>query len=282
LVTAYTVDVVIAMEDGEQPSQDWWSSRYRWGAVRAGGMPIEVADPLLAAVTPQTDPDTGDRFARVRFPIPKGTPLGRARELAHMLTSVLAAEGYTLRSRGKKVETLPGNRRGEPNGSLGATTFSEGRVCSEGCLACVFDTDTRLGCCGQGAAFSLADIGAALVDGDDQFVVNCLALPGERDGVKWHPYLAGGRCVYHDHDKGCTLTPARMPLQCRTYLCLPDRLLPPALLADYTAYVQTLDDAEEFIEEHMRLEGGVDFGSPLAALKKAAAAAFGARSGQVG
>lgn len=274
LVTPYTVDVVVALGDGEQSLPDWWLERYQRGAVRAGGMPPEIPDPLCVTLNRETDPDSGDRFARVTLPLPAGTALGRSRELGHMLTSVLAAEGYTLRRNGHRVETLPGEQAGQPEGTLGGTGVSDGRVCSEGCRACVLASDNRLGCCAEGAAFSLADTGAALLNGDDLFVRNCLALPGEPDGTKWHPYLVGGRCVYHDRSKGCTLAPARMPLQCRTYLCAPERLLPPALLADYPVYVEALEEADAFVAEHMRRQGGVDFGSPLVALREAAAKAF--------
>ncbi|HEY3366116.1 MAG TPA: hypothetical protein VGK74_13770 [Symbiobacteriaceae bacterium] len=275
-MAAYTLEIMIALEDGVLPTPDWWADRYRRGHVRAGGMPAEVADPARANVKPVTDPETGDRFARVRMPLPAGTNLGRARELAHMLTSVLAGEGWTLRNHGKRVETLPGESPGQPAGTLGGTGFSEARVCSDRCMDCVLSGDSRIGCCTEGAAFSLADIGAALLGGDDQLVAHCLALPGELDGVKWHPYLSAGRCTYHDRSCGCTLPPARMPLQCRTFLCMPEKLLPPALLADYEAYVESLEEAEDFIDEHMRREGGVDFASPPDALMAAAAKAFAA------
>jgi hypothetical protein len=274
LVTEYTVDLLIALEEGERPSRKWWAERYQRAAVRAGGMPPAIADPTLVALKRVRDPDSGDRLARVTLPFPSGTALDTARELAHMLTSVFACEGYTLRSDGEKVETLPGDRLGPPEGSFGGMAFGEGRVCSSGCDACVVASENRLGCCGQGGAFSLADVGAALLAGDDEVVANYLALPGQRDGAKWHPYLHGGACVYHDRTKGCTLSPARMPLQCRTYLCLPEKLLPPTLLPDYTVYVDALEDAETFVEEHMREHGGVDFDSPLGELKQAAARAF--------
>lgn len=275
-MTPYTVDVVIALEDGEELSQDWWIERYYRAAVRAGGMPPETADPVRVTLRPETDPETGDQYVRVTLPLPAGTVLGRARELAHMLTSVLAGEGYTLRSKGKLVDAIPDDSDGPPTGELGGLGQTEGRVYSSKCLGCAFSCDSRLGCCGQGAAFSLADIGAALLDGAEVFVAKTLGLPGQREGEKWHPYLTGGRCVFHDASRGCTLERARMPLQCRTYLCAPERLLPPALSAEYESYVEALEMADTFVEQHMRLESGVDFDSPLPALKEAAAKAFAA------
>lgn len=276
LDSVYTLDIIIALEEGERPSKAWWLKRHQWGDVRAGGMPPEVADPLQAKVkrTAEIDSDTGERFGRVTLPLPPGTTLGRAVELAHMLSSTLTAEGYTLRSDGKPVEALPGAHTGEPVGTLGGLGYSEARVCSDRCLTCVFATDNRFACCTEGAAFSLADIGSALLAGEEKRVAEWLALPGEMDGVKWHPYLSGGRCALHSPDRGCTLPQNLMPLQCRTYLCMPERLLSPELLGDYDGYVEALEEAEQFIEEHMRQEGGVDFGSPLEAVKQAAEKAF--------
>lgn len=103
-----------------------------------------------------------------------------------------------------------------------------------------------------------------------------LALPGERDDTTWRPYLKGGACQFHDPSCGCTLPPDRMPLQCRTYLCAPDLLLPAHLAADYPGYVEALEEAETFVEDHMYFESGVDFRSPPPALKEAAAKAFAA------
>jgi hypothetical protein len=272
----YTIDIVIALAKGERLSKAWWLQRYRRGAVRAGGMPPEVADPLLATLRREVDLETGDRYGRVALPVPAGTSLCRARELAHMLSSVLAGEGYTLRAAGTPVETLPGEYAGQPAGTFGGAGFSEGRVCSDRCWACVKASESHPGCCSEGAAFSLADIGAALRDGDEEFVTSVLALPGEMDGVKWQPYLVGGRCRFHTDAVGCTLPPSRMPLQCRTYLCAPEQLLPPAMLAEYEAYVEALEEQEAFVEEHMRKEGGVDFTSPPRELKVAAVRAFAA------
>lgn len=272
----YTVDVIIALEEGVEPTPAWWSERYRWGARRAGTMPPEVADPTLAALRRETDPDTGERFARVTLPLPAGIEQDRARELAHMLTSVLAAEGWTLRKRGKRDEALPGRYEGRLEGSFGGPGFTEGRVNADRCMACVLSGESRIGCCTEGAAFSLADIGAALLAGDTALVERVLALPGEMDGVKWHPYLGAGRCVFHDRSCGCTLPRDRMPLQCRTFLCLPEQLLPPELLVDYNGYVDALEEAEAFIEEHMHDVGNVTFRSPLAEIRAAAEKAFAA------
>lgn len=285
MVTAFAIELLIALKEGERPSPGWWAERCRWGARRAGGMPPEVAD--LARLKPQrvTDPESGQRLARVTVPLPAELAWGRARELAHMLTSALGAEGHTLRAGGARLEEIPGDLPEKPEGELGPLAYSEARVCSRACLACVMSSESRLGCCAEGGAFSLADIGAALLAGDEQLVARVLALPGELDGEKWHPYLSGGRCVFHDRAQGCTLPPARMPLQCRTYLCAPDKLLPAHLLADYPGYVEALEEAEDFIADHMRLGGGVDFTSPLDKLKEAAARAFaawGAASGEPG
>lgn len=276
LITAYTVDVIIALEDPAQLSMEWWADRYTRAAVRAGGMPAEIADPLKAILTPQTDPETGDEFVCARLPLPPKVTFGRATELSHMLTSVFAAEGYTLRRDGERIDTIAGENNGEPTGEFGGPGYSEARVCSHRCYNCIIADDSRLGCCGQGGAWSLADIGSALLAGEEQLVADWLALPGERDGVKWHPYLQAGRCVYHDPSVGCTLPPARMPLQCRTYLCMPEQLLPPDLQDHYTQYVDRLEEVEAFVEEHMRQQGGVDFDSPLDQLKAAADKAFAA------
>lgn len=275
-MSGYTLNVLIALEEGERLTRAWWPRRYQWGDVRAGGMPPEVADPKNATVAKVTDPDTGDRYASVTFTLPPQTELGRARELAHLLTSMLAAEGYTLRQDGKRLDPVPDMGPAAPVGSLGDPEYTKARVCSDKCLTCVFMTETRWGCCSQGAGYSLADIGAALLDGEAEFVATLLALPGEQEGSKWQPYLKGGICVFHSPDKGCTLPLSRMPLQCRTYLCAPERLLPTEVLAEYKGYVDALDEAEEFIGEHMRYESGVDFDSPLAELKAAAAKAFAA------
>lgn len=272
----YTVDVIIALDENEEPTPSWWLARYSHGAQRAGTMPAEVADPALATLRRETDPDTGERFARVTLPLPADTVQGRARELAHMLTSVLTAEGWTLRTNGKRDEALPGTYEGRLEGTFGGPGFTEGRVNANRCMACVLSGESRIGCCTEGAAFSLVDIGAALLAGDTALVQRVLALPGEMDGVKWHPYLGAGRCVFHDRSCGCTLPRDRMPLQCRTFLCLPEQLLPPELLVDYNGYVDALEEAEFFIEEHMHDVSGVDFRSPLHDIRAAAAKAFAA------
>jgi hypothetical protein len=272
----YTVDVIIALEEGEEPTPAWWLARFSHGAQRAGAMPAEVTDPALASLWSETDPDTGDRFARVTMPLPPDTVHGRARELAHMLTSILTAEGWTLRKNGERDEELPGTYEGRLEGTYGDPSFTEGRVNANRCMACVLSGESRIGCCTEGAAFSLADIGAALLAGNDELVTRVLTLPGEMDGVKWHPYLGAGRCVFHDRSCGCTLPRDRMPLQCRTFLCLPEQLLPPELLVDYNGYVDALEEAEAFIEEHMHDVGGVNFRSPLDEIRAAAAKAFAA------
>jgi hypothetical protein len=240
-------------------------------------MPTEVVNPRRARLRTEIDPETGDRYVRVRLPLPPRTALGRARELGHMLTSVLAGVGYTVRQHGAPVEELPGEHPAVPEASFGGAAFAGGRVCSAGCGVCVVASQGRVGCCAEGAAFSLADLGAMLLSGEDQLVATALALPGEMDGEKWHPYLSGGRCVFHDQATGCTLPRTAMPLQCRTYLCTPAQLLPPDLLAAYDGYVANLEDQEASLAAQMR-EAGVDFGSPLAALRAAAAQAFTART----
>jgi hypothetical protein len=272
----YTVDVIIALDEGVELTPEWWFDRYCHGALRAGTMPEEVADPTLASLCEETDPDTGERFARVTLPLPADTVQGRARELAHLLTSAFRAEGWTLRKDGERDEALPGQYDGPLEATMGGTGYTEGRVYAQRCLACVLSGDSRIGCCTEGCAFSLADIGAALLAGDEAFVARVLALPGEMDGVKWHPYLGAGRCVFHDRSCGCTLPRERMPLQCRTFLCLPDKLLPPEFLAEYDGYVDALEEAELFIEEHMHDVGGVTHRSPLADIRAAAAKAFAA------
>ncbi len=275
-MAAYTLNLLIPLESGERLTRAWWAKRYEWGAVRAGGLPSEVTDPQAATLAKVTDPDTGDRYASVTFPLPQPTQPGRARELAHMLTSVFAADGYTLKLDGKRLQALPDDMPESPVGSLGGPDYSEARVCSEACLSCVYATENRFGCCTQGAAFSLADIGAMLLDGGDEFVARVLAMPGDLDGAKRQLHLSGGICVFHSPDRGCTLPLTRMPLQCRTYLCAPERLLPPEALADYNGYVDALEEAEDFVSEHMREEGGVDFDSPLDQIKEAARKAFAA------
>lgn len=275
-MTAHTLDLLIALDKGERVSTAWWARRWAWAANRAGRFPADVADLVPVSLVRQTDPDTGERFACVTLPFPEGTPEGRIREIAHMLTSMTAAEGYTLRRDGKRTEELPGEEAGVPEGSLGEPVYTQAQVCSGRCLTCVFSTETRIGCCGQGAAFSLADIGAALLAGEEAFVERILTLPGEADGDKRQLFLNQGRCIFHDPSRGCTLDRARMPLQCRTYLCYPEKLLPPELLADYTAYVDALDEEEAFVGDHMRLESKVGFDSPLAELKEAARKAFAA------
>ncbi|HYF90831.1 MAG TPA: hypothetical protein VD969_01155 [Symbiobacteriaceae bacterium] len=275
-MTAYTVEIIMALQKGERVTRAWWDRRYAAGARRAGGMPAEIPPPGAADLTRETDPDTGDRYARASIPLPDGTSLGRARELAHTLTSVLVSEGYTLRADGKREDHIPGEDDGPSEGEFGGTDYTTARVCSGKCMACIFAGDARWGCCGEGCAWSLADIGAVLLAGNDELIANVLAQPGEMDGVKWHPNLKGGICVYHDPSRGCTLPPAHMPLQCRTYLCAPERLLPPDLLADYAGFVDGLEEQEAFVEDHMRLESDVDFGSSLDELRAAAARAFAA------
>lgn len=272
----FTVEVLMALEEGDELTADWWAERWLKAVIRAGEMPSEVADPSLVGVEWETDAESGYDFVRATWPLPETTTLGRARELSHMLTSVFDAEGYTMREDGERVERLPGTAPDQPAGSLGELAYTEARVCSPRCMACIMTTETRIGCCSQGAAFSLADIGASLLAGEDRLVAEVLALPGARDGVKYHPHLAGGKCVYHDPNRGCTLPAARMPLQCRTYLCLPEQLLPRDVAAAYGDYVAGLEEAEEFISQHMREHGGVDFHSPLPELKEAAARAFAA------
>lgn len=272
----YTLDLMIALQEGEEPTQAWWDARYEWATRRAGGMPPEVAGNPPVTIREQEDPDNGDRFACVTITMPEGTGLGRTTELAHMLTSTLTAEGFTMRQGGKRVEIIPGEPTGPLEASFGGTEYTEARVCSGRCLACVFASEHRIGCCGEGSAFSLADIGSILLQGDEELARRVLALPGELDGVKWHPYLAGGACVFHDPSCGCTLPPDRMPLQCRTYLCYPDKLLTPDLAVDYGGFVDALEEEEMFVEEHMREQGGVDFDSPLDQIKEAAAKAFAA------
>lgn len=272
----YTIDIIIALADGEEPTRDWWNKRYQWGATRAGGFPPEVASPKRVTLRSQTDPDSGERSARVTVPLPDGISRGRANELCHMLSSVLTAEGYTLKLAGKRVEDIPGEDLAAPEGFFGPGAYTEARVSCERCVNCAVSTPTSIGCCTEGCAFSLADIGAVLLAGAEGFAEKVLALPGEMDGVKWHPYLAGGKCTFHDPNGGCTLPRNHMPLQCRTYLCLPDKLLPANLLADYEGYVDALEEQEMFVEEHMRYESGVDFGSPLDKVKEAAARAFAA------
>lgn len=274
-MTAYTVDILIALEEGERVTRRWWAGRLAWGTKRAGGgLPPEISNPLRAPLTRQTDPDTGECFACVTLTFEPGTGYGRCREVAHMLTSVLIAEGFTIRAGGRRVEAVPGEHTAPLEGEIGATGYAEARACASRCLTCVFSSEHRHGCCGQGSAFSLADIGSILLAGGEEFIAELLTLPGAMDGVKWHPYLSHGICVFHSPEKGCTLPADRMPLQCRTYLCLPDQLLPAHQLAQYTGYVDALEEAEAFVEDHMRLESGVDFGSPLAELKAAAARAF--------
>jgi hypothetical protein len=275
-MTAYTIDIVMPLEKGKRLTQKWWAERYAAGATRAGGMPAEVAEPAVVRLRREDDPETGERYVRATFPMPAETGIGRTRELAHMLTSVLHAEGHTIRLDGEKQETVPGEVPAELVGHFGGVTYHEANVTSERCLTCVFCADTRIGCCGEGMAWSLADIGAVLLTGDFALVQRVLALPGQMDGVKWHPYLSAGKCVFHDPSCGCTLQRDRMPLQCRTYLCAPEQLLPAHLLANYTNYVDMLEEAEAFIEDHMREESGVDFSSPLPQLLEAAEKAFAA------
>lgn len=277
MLIGYTIDVVIALSDDmEQPMEAWWADRFEQAVIRAGGMPAEVADPSQVKLQRQTDPDNGDQFACVTFPLPTATPMARARELAHMLISVLAADGYTLRRRGRRIERVSGKQEGDLEATLGDLAYTEARVYAKRCLGCVFASEHRIGCCGQGAAFSLADIGAALLAGDDEFVAQVLALPAYMDEEKWHTHLKGGACIFHDPSRGCTLPPNRMPLQCRTYLCAPEQLLPMEVLVDYTPYVDALDEAEAFIGDHMRDVSRVNFGSSIAELKEAAAKAFAA------
>lgn len=275
-MTAFHIELQIALEEGQRLTRAWWRGRAEESIRRAGGMPPEVAD--LLSLTPElvTDPDSGERFAQVAVPLSPEISWGRARELAHMLTSVLTAEGHTLRGDGLRLDEIPGELPEQHTGEFGPLIYAEARACSHTCLACVFSSESRWGCCGEGCAFSLADIGSLLLQGGDEFAARVLALPGQLDGVKWHPYLKGGICLFHDPSKGCTLQPNQMPLQCRTYLCAPEKLLPPDLLADYDGYVETLEEMEYFVEEHMRGESGVDFDSPFEKVKEAAAKAFAA------
>lgn len=275
-MTTYTVDVLMALEEGEELTPDWWANRYARANLRAGGMPPEVADPGQAELWEETDPESGERYARVTIPLQADIPLGRARELSHLLTSIFIGEGFTLRRDGERQEELPGEHTGDLTAEFGAPAYTESRVFAHRCLSCIFSCDSRIGCCTQGSAFSLADIGAALLAGADEHVARVLALPGEMDGVKWHPHMAKGRCVFHDRSTGCTLPREQMPLQCRTYLCLPEQLLPPAQLAEYEGYVDRLEEQEFFVEEHMREQSGVDFDSPLDEIREAARKAFAA------
>ncbi len=275
MATVFTVDVVILLNEGEEPSTEWWMERYTEAVRRAGGMPPELAEPQRARLRLEYDSEEDAEYVRVTLPLP-APDLGRAQELCHMLASVLDAEGYTLKAGGRRVEEIPGEELPEPVGSLGDGTYAGARVYCQRCLNCALSTETKIACCGQGAAFSLADIGAILLTGDEALVRRVLALPGRRDGVKWHPYLSGGKCVFHDPSCGCILPADRMPLQCRTYLCAPLKLLPADLAEQYDGYVEGLEEQEYFVEEHMRNEGGVDFDSPLEAIREAAERAFAA------
>jgi len=275
-LTIYSVDIVMALEKGERVSRAWWARRLERATLRSGGLPSEIAEPLAANLWRETDPDTGERFARAELVLAEGTGLQRAREISHTLTSVLVSEGHTLRADGRREDLIPGEGEWAKEGEFGGTSYAEGRVCAGGCMTCIFASDSRWGCCGQGAAFSLADIGSILLAGDDELAAAVLAMPGEMDGIKWHPHLKGGICALHHPSQGCTLPKERMPLQCRTYLCAADRLLPADLHAQYEAYVDALEEAEAFVEDHMRLLSKVDFGSPLPELKAAAARAFAA------
>lgn len=279
-MTSYSVEIIMSLDDGERLSRAWWRERYEWGAMRAGGMPPEINRALDAPLRREVDPETGERYARVTLALPAEVSLGRARELSHMLTSTLAAVGYTLRHDGRRIDTIPGEENGPGAAEVGPMAYGAARVCAGGCMSCVMASETRIGCCTQGAAFSLADLGAALLDGDEAFVAAALARPGEQDGAKYQTYLNGGVCVYHSPDRGCTLPRNRMPLQCRTYLCAPERLLPPDVLVEYEAYVEALDEVEDFVGGHMREESGVSFVSSLADLKGAAAKAWAAAAAQ--
>lgn|GEM_PF-2063551 len=273
MASAFAVEIVILLNEGEEPSTDWWMERYTEAVRRAGGMPPELAEPQRARLRLEYDPEEDAEYVRVTLPLPV-SDLGRAQELCHMLASVLDAEGYTLKAGGKRVEAIPGEELPEPVGTLGDGSYTGARVYCQRCLNCALSTETKVACCGQGAAFSLADIGAILLAGDEALVSRVLSLPGRRDGVKWHPYLRQGKCTFHDPSCGCTLPAEKMPLQCRTYLCAPLKLLPPDLAVEYEGYVEGLEDQEYFIEEHMRDEGGVDFDSPLHAIREAAQRAF--------
>jgi len=282
LAEQYAVEVAIALRPGEELTADWWAERYFAGAVRAGGFPSELDKPVRVGLDLQTDPDTDEAFAIVSLPLPAGVSQGRARELAHLLTSVLQGEGFTLRLNGRRDVSLPSGFVGDSVGSVGSEAYGEARVYCERCLECVFSSESRVGCCTQGAAYSLADIGAALLRGEEEFVAAVLALPGEVDGAKWKPYMRGGRCLFHDPTCGCTLPRERMPMVCRTYLCAPALLLPAPLVGEYEGYVDALDEAEAFVGEHMRVESGVDFRSPLPSLTEAARKAFAAWSAGAG
>ncbi|HWI65080.1 MAG TPA: hypothetical protein VNT75_24900 [Symbiobacteriaceae bacterium] len=273
---AFTLEIIIALEKRERVSRAWWARRLAEGARRAGGLPPDLAALPGPDLRSETDPDTDERFGRVTLSFPPETTLGRIRELAHLLSSVLRAEGYTLREDGQRNDTIPGESAEPPEAELGPLDYRQARVCSGLCLSCIFASETRIGCCTEGAPYSLADIAAILLDGGEEFVAKVLALPGELDEDRWHLYLADGRCVFHDPSRGCTLPRERMPLQCRTYLCAPERLLPPEVLSQYQGYVDSLEENEAFVEDHMRLKSGVDFGSPLPDLKEAARRAFDA------
>lgn len=275
-MTAFSIELLIALEEGERPTAAWWTERARAGERRSGGWPPEIQNLDRLTCKAVTDPDSGERFAKVTLPLPAGTSWGRSRELAHLLTSALIAEGHTLMADGLRLDAIPGDLPDEHEGEMGPLTYTGARACSGTCLVCVFSSENRWGCCGEGMAWSLADLGSLLLAGDEELASRVLALPGEMDGEKWHPYRSGGICVFHDPSKGCTLPQSRMPLQCRTYLCAPEKLLPPNLLAEYEGYVDSLEEAEDFIGDHMRLKSGVDFDSPFGKLKEAAAKAFAA------
>lgn len=266
----------------EEPSAEWWLARWAWADVRAGGLPPEC-DLDRVSLRPEIDPENGDEYVRVMLSLPAETPLWRAQTLCHLLSSVLAGEGYTLRRGGEKVLEIPGIPAGLPlTASMGAPTYTEARVCGEGCNRCVRADLGGVTCCSEGSAFSLADIGSILLSGSHGLAADVLGRPGQSDGYKWEPHMREGRCVYHSRETGCTLPSSLMPLQCRTYLCQPERLLSPAQLAVYESYVERLEEQERFISNHMRQQGGVDFDSPLAEIRAAAEKAFAAWAAEEG
>jgi len=266
----------MAVGENEELSAEWWLDRWAWADVRAGGLPPEC-DLDRVSLRPETDPESGDEYVRFILSLPPETPLWRAQTLSHLLSSVLAGEGYTLRQGRKIILDIPGIPHELPlTATMGSPTYTEARVCGEGCSRCVKADLGGVACCSEGSAFSLADIGSILLAGNEALAADVLGRPGKSDGYKWEPHMQDARCVYHSRETGCTLPAAQMPLQCRTYLCQPERLMTQEQLAAYEAYVEGLEGQERFISRHMREQGGVDFGSPLAAIMEAAEKAFSA------
>jgi hypothetical protein len=272
----------MAVGEGEEVSAEWWLNRWAWADVRAGGLPPEC-DLDRVSLRPETDPATGDEYVRFMLSLPPETPLWRVQTLCHLLSSVLAGEGYTLRLGRKLILDIPGIPDGLPlTAAVGSPTYTEARVCGEGCSRCVAADLGGVACCSEGSAFSLADIGSILLAGNEALAADVLGRPGQSDGYKWEPHMKEARCVYHSRETGCTLPAAQMPLQCRTYLCQPARLMTPEQLVAYEGYVERLEEQERFVSGHMREQGGVDFDSPLPAIRAAAEKAFAAWVAETG